>query len=34
MLHLRNGDSEQGSVMQERTRDWIGRGTNEKGNQA
>jgi hypothetical protein len=27
MLHLRNGDSEQGSEMQERTRGWIRRDT-------
>ena len=31
VLRLRDGDSERGSVMQEGTRDWIGRDTNEKG---
>ena len=29
---LRDGDSERGSGMQEGTKDWIGRGTNEEGN--
>ena len=27
MLHLRDGDLERGSGIQERGRDWIGRGT-------
>ena len=34
MLCLRDGDLERGSGIQGGTRDWIGRGTNEKGNQA
>ena len=33
-LRLRDGDSERGSGIQEGSKDWIGRGTNEKGNQA
>ena len=34
VLRLRDGDSERGSGMQEETRTWIGRGTNEEGNRA
>ena len=34
MLCLRDGDSERGSVIQGEAKDWIGKGTNEKGNQA
>ena len=34
VLRLKDEDSERGSGMQEGTRDWIGRGTNEKGNRA
>ena len=34
VLHLRDGDSERGSGIQRGNKDWIGRGTNEKGNRA
>ena len=34
VLTLRDGDSERGSGIQEGGKDWIGRGTNEKGNRA
>ena len=34
VLCLRDGDSERGSGIQEGGKDWIGRGTNEKGNRA